>query len=119
MKFIIAMALVLITASAGFAGLARDPNNNLIQGFAPNGMASQVLTVNSTTFDMTNQFTGFSIFAPTGTTCFIRIMKTSSKTGTVSEPVLPVAQWSAPLFVNPLTPFVNVSGCTAGWIRRM
>jgi len=111
------IAAILLTASTAFSAgyLQRETGNTKeIQGFAPNGLYSAALTVNSTTYDL-NSFLAISIYAPAD--CKIRLMATSSKAGSVSEPILG-GQWNT-IIVNKATPFANVSGCTSGYSRRM
>ena len=116
MKKLLVAALLLTAVCAFAAGpLEKDTRYSTpIQGFAPNGLSSALLTVNSVTYDMSN-YLGFSVTAPAD--CKIRLMATSSKTGSISEPVYG-GQWNT-LVTNRNTPFANFSGCTSGNLRRM
>lgn len=114
MKKLILLMLMIPCLSFGAGMIERDSNGHVIQGFAPNGLESAVLTVNSTTYDMSNTI-AFSVYSPVD--CRIRFMATSAKTGSVSEPVISGA-WDV-FVVNRNTPFVNLSGCTAGYKRAM
>lgn len=92
----------------------RDPvSQELIQGPRFSGLASAVLTVNSVTYDM-RLYPVFSVYAPAD--CKIRLMASTSKTGSVSEPVLG-GQWTT-LIIHAATPYANFSGCTSGVLRR-
>lgn len=87
---------------------AGDP----IQVFAPNGTTTTTLTVNSTTVDLTN-YVIFEVESGSGTTCNIRLMPTSSK-GAYKQTVLRTAGTLYIRAKNTATPFLNMSGCTAG-----
>lgn len=112
MKKLFTLALVLIAASA-FAGgfMPKDSDQVKAPLFSPDGTTVTLLTVNSSTFDMTNYF----MYAVVGTaaTCKIRLMPTSAK-GAYASWLTP-ATMSQPFAVNKNTPFLNLSGCTGGW----
>ena len=111
-KLIIA---ILLVASSVFA--AGEPstfgNGTIIQGCSFDGTESALLTVNSVTKD-NSLYSCFAVYAPAD--CKIRLMATSSKTGSVSETVVG-GIWST-FVVNKQTPFANLSACTSGNFRR-
>lgn len=115
MKFIL-IGLCLLLASNVFAANG-DPGTfnqgQIVQGFAPNGLSSTVLTVASVTYDM-KAYAAFSVYAPADG--FIRFMTSTSKVGSIQEPV-EVGHWNT-FVVNKATPFVNFSGMTSGFLRR-
>ena len=113
--------LMLVMASAAFGGadLAWTSYQNFhainqapIQYIAPNGTLSQLLTVNSTTINMTGNAI-YSVYYPTGTSCQVRSMATSTKANTA----VPVPAAYITMAVNPSTPFVNFSGCTNAGVQ--
>ncbi len=116
-KLIICLFLLLVTTSAGFAAsgakLLVDKDYKPINGFAPNGLLSAALTVNDTAYDMSG-ILAFSVYAPAD--CKVRLKASASKSGTVSETVIG-GQWNT-IVVSPATPFVSISGCTSGVLRR-
>jgi len=116
MKTILTMLVLLAIAAQTFAAgiLTKDANNVPIQGFAPNGLQSALLTVAGSTVDLSKS-AAFAVYSPID--CKIRFMATSSKAGSISEPVISGA-WET-YVVNKATPFVNISGCTGGNLRRM
>lgn len=114
LRSVLTVALVLVV-SAGYAAspLERDADRNVIQGPAPNGLLSQILTVNSTTIDM-SKTTWWGLYAPTA--CKYRLMPTSAK-GAYPQFTVPEAQTTS-MLVNRNTKFVNYSGCTSGELSR-
>ena len=103
----LAIALVLIATSC-FAGGLEIVDRIPVQGAAPNGFLSRLLTVNSTTIDLSKNI-WWGLYAPS-TGCKYRIMPTSAKgsypqftaiDGTITSRVR-----------NSATKFVNFSGCT-------
>ena len=115
-KLIIALLLASTAASAETTLVG---GNVPIQAFAPNGTLSQLLTIASTTIDMTG-YAQYAVYAASGTTCFKRLMPTSTKPANpatyVASPVLPVTTWIHRA-KNPATPFVNMTGCTGGYVE--
>lgn len=85
-----------------------------IQTFAPNGILTRLLTVNSTTIDL-SLYSMFGVYTPAATTCFMRMMPTTAKGAHVAATV-PVTTWTIRA-KNPATPYLNVSGCTAGYVQ--
>jgi hypothetical protein len=83
-----------------------------IQMFAPNGTTTTTLTVASTTVNLAN-YIMFSVESGSGTTCNIRLMPTLAK-GAYAQTVLRVAGTRFDRAKNSATPFLNMSGCTAG-----
>ena len=111
------IAAILLTATSAFAAgfLQQDASQQTkIQGFAPNGLYSAVLTVNSTEFDFSS-FLAYSVYAPAD--CKVRIKDSTTKTNHIQEPILG-GQWNT-IVVNKATPFADISGCTSGVIRKM
>ena len=113
---ILIFTISVLIASQAFAAPG-DPGTfnqgQIIQGFAPNGTLAAALTVNSATYDM-SLYAAFSVYAPIDGK--IRFMATSSKAGSVQEPVLG-GQWNT-FIVNKATPFVNLSSLVGGFLRR-
>jgi len=111
MKKLIIIALLAVATSAFAAGpLEKDTRYNTpIQGFAPNGLLSALLTVNSTTINASSLL-GLSIYSPID--CKIRLMATASKTGSISHTLLGGQRTT--VIINRATPFVNLSTCTGG-----
>jgi hypothetical protein len=110
------VAIFLLCSASAFANGVLQMNGNMnvpIQGFAPNGLSSALLTVNNVTYDMTN-YLAFSVYSPAD--CKIRLTATSSRNGSISEPVIG-GQWNT-IVVNSSTPFASFSGCTSGYLRR-
>ena len=112
MKRIITLVLLLIATSAFANGtMPTDSLGNKWPVFSPNGATAVLLTVNSTTFDMTSYF-AYSIIG-TAATCKMRLMPTSAKGAYVSISI-PAASYMT-FAVNQATPFLNLSGCTGGY----
>ena len=112
--------LVLLVSASVFAGgdpsVFGDPvygHGEIIQGCNFDGTESVLLTVAGLTRDNT-KYSCFSVYSPVD--CKIRLMASSSKTGSVSEPIF-AYQWNT-VVANKKTPFANVSGCTGGIWRR-
>lgn len=116
MNKIIIAALLILLPTFTFAGgfMAKDSQNHYTDAFSPDGTFSTLLTVNSTTIDMTNNFI-YSVIG-VAATCKLRLMPTTAKGSYVAFPVA-AASWST-YVVNPATPFANLSGCTAGYFLR-
>lgn len=114
MKKLIIAAILLITSSAFAAGVIQtDGQGQAIQGGAPNGFLSQLLTVNSTTVDMTNNIY-WSLYSTTA--CKYRIMPTTAK-GVYPAFTIPASE-RVSFVVNQNTKFINFSGCTSGELSR-
>jgi len=111
MKKLLVIVLLLADVSAFAAGpLEKDTRYSTpIQGFAPNGLLSALLTVNSTTVNASD-FLAISIYTPVAAK--VRFMATTSKTGSVSHTLS--ADQRTTFVVNRTTPFVNISGATGG-----
>jgi len=116
MKKLIITAILLSALTASAAGfLEKDASNQtVIQGFAPNGLFSSLLTVNSTTINGTG-YLAFQVYSPVA--CKIRFMATSSTTGSVSQTI--EASERLTFVVNKATPFFNISGATGGDLSAM
>lgn len=116
--FIVGLFAILAIAAAAFAGgdLARTDgrfvNQAAIQTFAPDGTTTTTLTVASTTVDLSN-YIMYGVESGSGTTCNIRLMPTSAK-GAYKQTVLRTAGTHFLRAKNAATPFLNMSGCTAG-----
>lgn len=110
MKKLIILALMLV-ATTSFAGgtIEKDGKGNVFQGFAPNGILAQLLTVVSTTVDMTS-YAAYVLYPPSAG-CKVRQMATTAK-GANIQTIQPATTWIVKT-VNRSTPFVNMSGCTA------
>jgi hypothetical protein len=107
---------VLALATTVFAGASQfrlaGPGRTAVQGFAPNGLFSQILTVYSTSINMTD-YLAYSLYAPTA--CKIRLMPTSAKSTYVQNTIESTVPYTR--VVNTATPFVNFSGCALGELQ--
>ena len=111
-KTIIALSFMAMASTLFANGMPEMSNNgHAIQTFAPEGSFTTLLTVNSTTTDLTNKFM-YGIYG-TAATCKFRLMPTSSK-GTYVSAIAPATTWII-FAVNKTTPFLNLSGCTGGY----
>lgn len=113
------LILCLIATSA-----AADPltlyNGIAVQGFAPNGLYTELLTVASKTINLNTACGGsrclaLSTYAPAD--YIIRLTATSSKTGSVSDVGLG-GSWQTIVY-NKNTPFAHISSATSGRVRKM
>ena len=93
------------TPITGFHGVSQAP----VQFFAPATVTA--LTVNSTTFSLSNYIL-YEFESGSGATCYMRVMATSTKTGTPT--LFRTAGTRRVYSVNPSATYVNLSGCTAG-----
>jgi len=112
MKTVIVMVFLVFSVSLAFASgsLEVDSKHGMpIQGFAPNGLYSGLLTVNSITIDGTTRM-ALDIYSPIDAK--IRLMATTSKTGSVSHTL--IGGQRTTIIINRATPFVNISGATGG-----
>jgi len=115
MKRLVIIALLVATSAFAKGPLERETiTNTPIQGFAPDGLSAALLTVVDVAYDM-SLFAAFSVYSPAD--CKIRFKASASKAGSISETVVG-GQWST-FVVNKKTPFVSISGCTSGNLRRM
>ena len=115
-KIALVVTLIAVLSVYAFAGpLSQDGGGSAIQIHAPNGTLSTALTVNDVTKDLT-KVSVYSIYSPTAG-CQMRLKKTAatSKALTVKEPL--VISGMNTFAKNPATPFVTISGCTAGIYR--
>jgi len=110
MKSILMAFLVLLVAASAYAALSG------YAGLAPNGKKDSALTVNSVVINMTNDIEWNAYVPSTTTTCTFKTMSTATRRGT-NKPV-PGAAWMGRK-VNSATPFINFTGCTAGFLERM
>lgn len=116
MKRIIVAAIIFATFTTvawGSGLLPKDLNGNIIQGGAPNPFLVQILTVNSTTIDVSNNV-WWTLYAPTA--CKYRIMDTTDVTGHPLLTAPALERTSELIHVN--TKFVRYTGCTLGELRR-
>lgn len=86
------------------------------QTFAPEGSLTTTLTVVKTTTDLTGKIM-YNIQTPTGTTCLYRLMPTSTSTQATYKRVTVPVVTNVTRAVNRTTPFLNLSGCTAGTLE--
>lgn len=115
-RLILGIILCLIPLAAFGArvgGLQQDVTTNVVQGPAPNGTLSQILTVASTTVDATGSI-WWGLYAPAD--CKYRLMPTSAK-ASYPQHTAPGGSLTGRV-VNSATPFVNFSGCTGGELQR-
>ena len=111
MKKLIVLSIVLISTIAHGAGFqVRDKGGFASPLFTPDGNFTTLLTANSTTYDMTNAFS-YSILGVSG--CKARTMPTSTTGGYIAVGI-PAGVWVT-FGVNKNTPFLNLSGCAAGY----
>ena len=89
--------------------LEKDGDNRPVNGAAPNGLYSAILTVNSTTTDMSGDI-WWGVYAPS-TGCKFRLTPTAAK-GSYPAFTVPDGQVFG-FIVNKATPFLNLSGCTS------
>lgn len=101
------------TVTAGAYGLQGDGSGNIVQMFAPTGIRTQILTVNSTIIDMSKDVM-WEIYSPTA--CKVKILPTNAK-GTYPNLTIPVTT-RIQRGVNKSTPFINFTGCTNGELLR-
>lgn len=110
MKTLIIALLLVATAAFAKGPLEKDTRYNTpIQGFAPNGLVSVLLTVAGTTVDA-GSLLAIAVYSPID--CKVRFMATTSKTGSVSHTLLGGQRTT--FVINRTTPFVNLSTCTGG-----
>ncbi len=121
MKTICFIIVALLMAASAYAtGLATVPYPiasspsfpGTIQTFAPNGTTTTPLTVYSTTVDLSN-YIMYTVESGSGTTCYVRLMPTSAK-GSYARTLLRTAGTFYTRAKNNASPFLNMSGCTAG-----
>jgi len=103
------LAIMILVMSVVTVRAAGSP------GFAPNGVEAALLTVNQTQYEM-SAYVAFSVYSPVA--CIMRLTAGTSRNGSISE-AIPASLWTVPLYVNRATPYLNLSGCTGGVIRRM
>lgn len=112
-KILFTTLTVLSFAGIAYAAGALMGGNQPIQTFAPDGKLSSTLTVNSSKRDLTGKIL-YNLYTPTGTTCIYRNMSTNTKAG--AKITIPVTTFVTRA-MNPSTPFLNLSGCTAGTLE--
>lgn len=111
MKKIMAVLIVLALATNVFAAgglMEPDGNRRPINGAAPNGLYSVIMTVNSATIDLSDDL-WWGVYAPSAG-CKFRLLPTSAK-GSYPAFTVPDGQLFG-FVVNRATPFLNLSGCT-------
>lgn len=119
MKIVLAILLLLGMSSTTFAAgplMRSKPGNDPVPAFATHGAYVSVLGVGSTIIDLSND-TAFSVYCTNGG--WVRYMPstTSTKASYVKVPV-PLETWMTE-GVHSATPFVNFSGCSTGYLKRM
>jgi hypothetical protein len=111
------MLLLLLVSSVTFAAepgfLEVDLNNRQLQGGAPNSSLTQLLTVASTTVNMTGTI-WWSMY--TATACKFRILPTTANGNYPQDTAISDARTS--FLVNKVSPFINFSGCTGAVLQR-
>lgn len=115
MKKVLLIILVLSVAAFAFADkgeMIKDGERTKVNGFAPNGKKEVLLTVNSQTVNMSDDIE-WNVRATAD--CKFRTMSTVTKVGNAKT--ITSGTWGGRL-VNPLTPYTNFSGCTAGTLER-
>ena len=118
-KLFITAVMILATATTIFAAgiMERDLNRNIIQGAAPDGNLSQLLTVNATTIDMTSTL-WWDLYPPS-TGCKYRLMPLSTSTKSLYPQFTVPDGTKTGYVINRNTAFVNFSGCTSAELQRM
>lgn len=109
-----AIIAFIFAATAAFAVESSLVGGNLpIQTFAPDGTTTAKLTVNSQTVDISSN----ALYAVFGgaTTCRVRTMPSSTKSGVVSP--VRYQDWTIRA-KNPATPYINFTGCKNGFWQR-
>lgn len=114
LKFILLVVLTLCSCLPAFAVLPDDGGGTKIQLFAPNGMQSQLLTINSVTIDMTRNHM-WLLYSPTA--CKVRYHPTAIKSSSYIAVTIPVTTFIN-RGVHKSTPFITFSGCTNGELQR-
>lgn len=112
-----ALLLTLAPLSAGAAGLGymeRDGSLAEVQGPAPHASVSQILTVNSTTIDMTGRL-WWELYPPVSG-CKYRIMPTAVK-GSYPQFTAPAGAATGYNVNRSGGGFLNYSGCTLGELK--
>jgi hypothetical protein len=115
LRSIVTVAVLCLAVSSYSATppLETDGNRNGVQGAAPNGLLSQILTVGSTTFDLSDNI-WWGIYSPVA--CKYRLMPTSAKAAYPQFTIL--AGERLGVVRHKFTKFVNYSGCTGAELSR-
>jgi hypothetical protein len=108
---ILCVGTLAIAADKGKA--ETDGRGVTIQGAAPNGLLSEILTVASKTI---SKVLYWEVYNPATDGCKWRTMPTAAK-GAYPQFTIPVATAKG-YIVNKATPFVNFSGCTNGQLLQ-
>jgi hypothetical protein len=120
MKKLLTLAIMLITASAFATGDLSRVSSALqfggqpVQVFAPE--TTTLLTVYSTTVDLSN-YIMYAVNPLAVATCYMRLMPTSTKSATYIQAQIPASGWTIRA-KNYTNPFLNLSGCTAGYLQK-
>jgi len=110
---IMCMILCLaVMAWAGRAELAKDGKSTKLEGHAPTAGKGQILTIASTTIDMSDDIS-WGLYTPTD--CSYRTMSTSTRSGI--QKTIPAGAWHVRV-VSAGSAFTNFSGCTAAQLER-
>ncbi len=117
---VISFLLVIAIATVASADMARVPypllnSGAIIQFFAPDNTLTQTTAVTSKGISLTGKVL-YSIWSASGT-CFERLMplSTSIKASYTATPV-PNTAWHTRA-VNPVAPYLNISGCVGGYVK--
>jgi len=114
----IAIATIAAVLCLSFVALATPPElpkdgaKIKIMAHAPSAGKDQILTVNSTTVDMSSDLS-WGVYSPVD--CKFRTMSTSTKVGV--QKTIPSGAWHV-RGLRDRSRFVNYSGCTAAELER-
>jgi hypothetical protein len=112
-----AISQIVPGTTSGYTDLSRTPgsifNQSPVQVFAPDGRLAYSQGVASTTYDLTKNLM-YGIYSGSGT-CYTRQMATSANSG-ATQVLMSNTTWHIRA-KNNNTPFVNFSGCTAGYVQ--
>lgn len=114
MKKIIVLTLVLFAVPVFAISDLEKRASGTIQGAAPNASLSQILTIASTTIDVSENL-WWGLYAPTA--CKYRLMPTSAK-GSYPQFTAPADIETSRVINRASTKFLNLSGCTLGELSR-
>ena len=120
MKRLILVAVMLIAVNAFASGDLSRVSSALqfggqpVQVFAPE--VTTALTVNSVTIDLSN-YIMYAVNPLAVATCYMRLMPTSTKSATYIQAQIPANGWTIRA-KNYTNPFLNMSGCTGGYLQK-
>jgi hypothetical protein len=120
MKRILIIAFLLASTVTAFAiESSLVGGDKPVQAFAPNGALSAITSVNSSVLDLSENVQ-WALYSGSGT-CFYRSMPTNIPKTSYRGAYLKVPVSNTTWHIrakNPATPFVNISGCVAGFTER-